>query len=134
MPVCSAGLSCLTTFPGEPSTSEPGGTFIPAVTSAWAPMMGAGADFGSVENDSAHSDENLVAHGASVDDGDVPHGHPLPDNRGKASATCTMAPSWRLLRGPISMRLISPRRTAPYQTLASSPNDTSPMTLAFAAT
>src|SRR5215208_4168254 len=45
-----------------------------------------------------------------------------------------MQPSWTLVLAPIRMGSVSPRSTAPYQTLDSSPRWTSPMTQAPGAT
>src|SRR6266487_3940060 len=46
----------------------------------------------------------------------------------------TTALSWILERGPMTMRLMSPRKTAPYQTLDSFSSVTSPMTVAAGTT
>ena len=83
MPVCSAALSCLTILPGEPSTREPGGTFIPAVTSAWAPMMERAPTIAPIKKDHAHPDEHLVVHRAGMDDGRVAHRDQFADERRK---------------------------------------------------
>jgi len=47
-----------------------------------------------------------------------------------SSVTCTMVPSWTLLRGPTVMAWSSPRSTQPNHTLASAPISTSPITAA----
>ena len=53
--------------------------------------------------------------------------------QGTSSSTWTMVPSWRLVCEPIFTGAMSPRMTAPYQTLDSAPSVTSPMTAAVGA-
>src|SRR5438046_2124541 len=53
-----------------------------------------------------------------------------PIRVGSPSSTCTMVPSWRLVRSPTTIAAMSPRSTAPYHTLACAPSVTSPNTTA----
>src|SRR5690349_13130355 len=53
---------------------------------------------------------------------------------GPPRVRCRMHASWMLLRRPMRIAPMSPRRTAPYHTDASSPSATSPSTVAVAAT
>ena len=48
--------------------------------------------------------------------------------------TCTIVPSWMLLRRPMRIRCTSPRITTFIQTLLASPISTSPMTCALSST
>jgi hypothetical protein len=72
MSVCSSSVSCLRIFAGEPSTSEPGGIFIPIVTSAFAPMMERAPTFDVVEDDGSHADEHFIVDFACVNNRGVP--------------------------------------------------------------
>ena len=53
---------------------------------------------------------------------------------GTSWSVCSTLPSCTLLWAPTVMRSLSPRSTAPYQTLAFSPNVTRPITSALSAT
>src|SRR5215207_146963 len=63
-----------------------------------------------------------------------PRTHPSPTTAGKPGSAWRMQPSCTLVLAPIRMGSVSPRNTAPYQTLDSSPRCTSPMTHAPGAT
>jgi len=53
-----------------------------------------------------------------------------PSVSGAPGSQCNTELSWMLVPRPIVMRSTSPRKTAPNQTLESSPSRTSPMTVA----
>ena len=82
-PARSSFVNLRTTFAGEPRTSEPGGIFVPCVTSAFAPMKRLFADDRAVQNHRAHADERFVADGAGVDDRAVADGDPVADEARK---------------------------------------------------
>ena len=57
-----------------------------------------------------------------------------PRVSGEPMSVCITAASCTLLRAPMVIHSLSPRSTAPYQTLAPSPRLTRPMTSALSAT
>ena len=56
------------------------------------------------------------------------------DGQRQPMSVCSTEPSWILVRAPMSIHSLSPRKVAPNQTLASSPSRTRPMRLASGAT
>ena len=59
---------------------------------------------------------------------------PCPTVSGQPRSVCSTLPSCTLLLRPMVMRSVSPRSTAPYQTLAFSASVTRPITWALPAT
>jgi len=118
LPVISSGLSARTTFAGVPITSDPGGTRISFVTSACAPTDAAFADHRAVKNRRAHSDQAFVLHRAGVQDRAMADRHQLADaHRQIIREMHEASVPWMFEPSPISIKLMSPRRTAVGQTL-----------------
>ncbi len=63
-----------------------------------------------------------------------PTTQPSPTTAGYPGSACSTQPSWTFVRAPIRIGSVSPRNTAPYQTLDCSPKYTAPMTKAPGAT
>ncbi len=59
---------------------------------------------------------------------------PSPTVSGRPGSVCITVPSCTLLRAPITIGSLSPRSTAPYQTVAPGPRVTRPMITALSAT
>jgi len=57
-----------------------------------------------------------------------------PSVKGKPMSVCSTLPSCTLVRAPRVIHSLSPRSTAPYQTLDAAPIATRPMTCALSAT
>jgi hypothetical protein len=94
----------------------------------------AGADLRAVQHDGAHADEHFVGDGAGVEDGLVADGDEFADEDAVIVGEMNDRPSCTLERGPMTMRLMSPRRTVWNQTLDSSASVTSPTRSAPGAT
>jgi hypothetical protein len=126
----SAASTCRTMRPGTPITSERGGTCIPsgitapAATTLPVPMRTPLSRI--LPMPIRHSSSTV--HPCRITRWPTPTRRPTV--HGSPSSTWTMVPSWRLLSGPMTIGAMSPRSTAPYQTLASSPIVTSPITAA----
>ena len=63
-----------------------------------------------------------------------PTTQPSPTTAGYPGSACSTQPSWTFVRAPIRIGSVSPRNTAPYQTLDCSPKYTAPITKAPGAT
>ena len=82
---------------------------------------GALTDLRAVEDGGAHPYEAMVLDLAPVHDRVVAEDASLANDRGIAGSAWRMQPSCTLVLAPIRMGSVSPRSTAPYQTLDSSP-------------
>ncbi len=67
-PFVHRGVSCRRIFAGDPSTSEPGGIFVPDRDQRVCANDRARADFHIVENDGAHADQYFIVDFACVND------------------------------------------------------------------
>src|SRR6266480_186939 len=115
---------------GTPTTSEPGGTRAPSGTTApaattlpvamWTPLR-------STLPMPIKQSSSMV-HPCRMARCPTPTRAPI--RAGSPSSTCTIVPSWRLVRSPTTIAAMSPRSTAPYHTLACAPSVTSPNTTA----
>src|SRR2546430_7387687 len=115
---------------GTPTTSEPGGTRAPSGTTApaattlpvamWTPLR-------STLPMPIKQSSSMV-HPCRMARCPTPTRAPI--RAGSPSSTCTIVPSWRLVRSPTTIAAMSPRSTAPYHTLACAPRVTSPSTTA----
>src|SRR6267378_8053230 len=115
---------------GTPTTREPGGTRAPSGTTAPAattlpvPMC---TPFKSTLPMPIKQSSSTV-HPCRMARWPTPTRAPI--RAGSPSSTCTIVPSWRLVRSPTTIAAMSPRSTAPYHTLAWAPSVTSPSTTA----
>src|SRR5690606_4422008 len=121
----SSSRSSRRTFPGTPATRLPGGmsafsgTSAPAAMSDPAPMR---APLRMVAPIPTRTSSSTVQPCRTAP---WPTETPVPTWTGNPASVWTTTLSWRLLRAPIRMASQSARRTAPYQTLTSSPSSTS---------
>src|SRR5438445_1620723 len=113
---------------GTPTTSEPGGMRAPSGTTApaattlpvpmWTPLSSTLPM--PMRQSSATVQPCRMAR--------CPTPTRAPMRAGLPASTCTMVPSCRLEASPTTIAAMSPRRTAPYHTLARGPSVTSPTT------
>jgi len=121
------------TFPGTPTTTDPGGIAVPLGHDCPGTEERVLADDCSVEDDGTHPHEDPVPNRAPVEDRPVPDRDLPADADREPSLVWMTALSWTLDRSPIVTLSRSPRTTAPNQTLTESPMSTSPRTVAFPA-
>src|SRR5690625_5036843 len=121
----SAARSSRRAVPGTPATRRPGGmsafsgTSAPAAMGDPAPMR---APLRMVAPIPTRTSSSTVQPCRTAP---WPTETPVPTWTGNPASVWTTTLSWRLLRAPIRMASQSARRTAPYQTLTSSPSSTS---------